>query len=252
MLEVINVDTFYGESQILWDVSLKVEPGQAVAVLGRNGMGKTTLVRSIMGLTPARRGKIRFNNKEIMRLRPYQIGQMGMALVPQGRRIFPSLSVRENLVFGMRGKGFSENDMYSYFPVLKARADQKGNHLSGGEQQMLAMARALLSNPQLVLMDEPSEGLAPIIIKQIGDIIVALRKEGFSILLIEQNVPLALKICDYAYILQGGRIAHQCRTEELAGNMQLQSEFIGVSKSNGARVAGGAQQQRAAGARTGP
>jgi branched-chain amino acid transport system ATP-binding protein len=176
---------------------------------------------------------------------------MGMALVPQGRRIFPSLSVRENLVFGMRGKGFSENDMYSYFPVLKARADQKGSHLSGGEQQMLAMARALLSNPQLVLMDEPSEGLAPIIIKQIGDIIVALRKEGFSILLIEQNVPLALKICDYAYILQGGRIAHQCRTEELAGNMQLQSEFIGVSKG-GARVAGGALQQRAADVRTGP
>ena len=179
MLEVINVDTFYGESQILWDVSLKVEPGQAVAVLGRNGMGKTTLVRSIMGLTPARRGKIRFNNKEIMRLRPYQIGQMGMALVPQGRRIFPSLSVRENLVFGMRGKGFSENDMYSYFPVLKARADQKGNHLSGGEQQMLAMARALLSNPQLVLMDEPSEGLAPIIIKQIGDIIRGAKKRRF-------------------------------------------------------------------------
>ena len=237
MLEVINVDTFYGESQILWDVSLKVESGQAVAVLGRNGMGKTTLVRSIMGLTPARRGKMRFNNKEITRLSPYQIARMGVALVPQGRRIFRSLSVRENLVFGMRGKGFSENDMYSYFPVLRERADHKGDHLSGGEQQMLAIARALLSNPQLVLMDEPSEGLAPIIIREIGGIILALRKEGLSILLIEQNVPLALKVCDYAYILQGGRIAHQCRTEELAGNMQLQSEYIGVSKSKGSACA---------------
>lgn len=238
MLEVMNLDTFYGESQVLWDVSLKVEPGQVAAVLGRNGMGKTTLVRSIMGLTPARRGKIRFNNKEIARLSPYQIARMGVALVPQGRRIFPSLSVRENLVFGMRGKGLSEDDMYSYFPVLKARADHRGNHLSGGEQQMLAIARALLSNPQFVLMDEPSEGLAPIKIKEIGDIILALRKEGFSILLIEQNVPLALKVCDYAYIMQGGRIAHQCSTKELAGNMELQSEYIGVSKSNGSASAG--------------
>ena len=230
MLEVVGADTYYGESQILWGVSLKVEPGQVVSVLGRNGMGKTTLIRSIMGLTPARRGSIRFCGEEITRINHYQIAQLGVALVPQGRRIFQSLSVRENLIFGMRGKGFTEKDMYTYFPVLKTRAKHKGNHLSGGEQQMLAIARALLSNPRMVLMDEPSEGLAPIIIEEIGDIILRLKEEGFSILLIEQNVPLALKVCDYVYILEKGRIAHHCSKEEFAGNKQLHSDFIGVSK----------------------
>ena len=239
MLEISGMDTLYGESQVLWNVSLRVLPGQVVAVLGRNGMGKTTLVRSIMGLTPPRQGSIRFDGKEITHLNPYRVAQLGIALVPQGRRIFPSLSVRENLIFGMRGKGFFEDDMYAYFPVLKARADHKGNHLSGGEQQMLAIARALLSNPRLVMMDEPSEGLAPIIIQSIGDIILTLKEAGLSILLIEQNVPLALRVSDYVYLMQKGSIAHHCGKEEFAGNKQLQSEYIGLSKKNNG-VANGA------------
>ncbi len=230
MLEVIGADTFYGESQILWGVSLKLNAGQIVALLGRNGMGKTTLVRSIMGLTPPRRGTIRFEERDITNVPAHRIARMGLALVPQGRHIFPSLSVRENVVFGMRGKGFSEDTIYSYFPVLKMRARHKGNHLSGGEQQMLAIARALLSNPKLLLMDEPSEGLAPIVIQTIGDIILKLKEEGLSILLVEQNVPLALKVSDYVYILHNGRIAHQCTKAELEGDTKLQSEYIGVSK----------------------
>ena len=233
MLEVIGTDTFYGESQILWGVSLKVNAGQIVALLGRNGMGKTTLVRSIMGLTPPRRGTIRFDERDITHVPVHRIARMGLALVPQGRHIFPSLSVRENAVFGMRGKGFSEDTIYSYFPVLKMRARHKGNHLSGGEQQMLAIGRALLSNPKLLLMDEPSEGLAPIIIQTIGDIILKLKEEGLSILLVEQNVPLALRVSDYIYILHKGKIAHQCTKAELAADTELQSEYIGVSKYGG-------------------
>ena len=230
MLEVIDINTFYVESQILWGVSLKVDAGQTVALLGRNGMGKTTAVRSIMGLTPPRRGTIRFNEREITRLPTYQIARSSLALVAQGRHIFPSLSVRENLVFGLRGRGFSEDNIYSYFPILKTRAHHKGNQLSGGEQQMLSIARALLSNPKLILMDEPSEGLAPIVIQTIGDIILKLKKEGLSILVVEQNVPLALKVSDYIYILHKGKIAHQCTKNELIENTKVQAEYIGVSK----------------------
>jgi branched-chain amino acid transport system ATP-binding protein len=233
VLEVIGTDTFYGESQILWGVSLKVDAGQVVALLGRNGMGKTTLVRSIMGLTPPRRGTIQFDERDITHSPSHRIARMGLALVPQGRHIFSSLTVRENVVFGMRGEGYSEESVYSYFPVLKLRAQHKGNQLSGGEQQMLAIARALLSNPKLVLMDEPSEGLAPIVIQTIGDIILKLKEKGLSILLVEQNVPLALKVSDYIYILQNGKVAHQCSKDELAGNPKLQSEYIGVSKYKG-------------------
>jgi len=153
LLEVVTIDTYYGESQILRGVSLKVEEGQVVALLGRNGMGKTTTVRSIMGLTPARHGTIRFGGKDITRLESHKIARIGLGLVPQGRHIFPSLSVKENLVMAMRGKGFTLDTVYSYFPILEKRAHHKGNQISGGEQQMLAIARTLLSNPQLILME---------------------------------------------------------------------------------------------------
>jgi branched-chain amino acid transport system ATP-binding protein len=155
---------------------------------------------------------------------------MGLALVPQGRRIFPSLSVRENLVIGVRGKGFSLDTIHSYFPVLTQRVNHRGNQLSGGEQQMLAIARALLANPNILLMDEPSEGLAPMVIKTIGDIIQKLKEERLSILLVEQNVPLALRVSDYAYVLHKGKIVHQCTKNELVGNERIQAEYIGVSK----------------------
>ena len=230
MLELDNIETYYGESQVLWGVSLSVDEGQVVALLGRNGMGKTTAVRSMMGLTPPRRGKIIFNGSDITRLDPHKISRLGLALVPQGKHIFPSLSVRENLLFGRRGKGFTEEGIYSYFPILKTRARNRGNQLSGGEQQMLALARVLLTNPKLVLMDEPSEGLAPIMIHTIGDIILKLKEEGLSILLVEQNVPLALRVCDSAYILNHGRVVHACSKEELAKDTELQAQYIGVSK----------------------
>jgi branched-chain amino acid transport system ATP-binding protein len=193
-------------------------------------MGKTTCVHTIVGLITARSGKISFKGEDITGLAPYKISPMGLSLVPQGRRIFPSLSVRENLILGMRGKGYTLDSMYSLFPILKDRANNKGNQLSGGEQQMLAIARALVANPVILLMDEPSEGLAPMIIKTIGDTILKLKEEGLSILLVEQNVPLALRVGDYAYVLHKGKIVHQSTKDELVGNDRIQAEYIGVSK----------------------
>ncbi len=230
MLELINVHTYYSESHILRGVSLRVDTGDTVALLGRNGMGKTTTVRSIMGLTPTRSGSIHYNEKELTELSTQEIARTGIALVPQGRRIFPSLSVRENLVISMRGKGFSLDTIHEYFPVLIRRANNKGNELSGGEQQMLSIARALLGNPELVLMDEASEGLAPVVIEQISNIILELKKKGLSILLVEQNVPLALKVSDYTYILHMGEIVHHCRATELEENERIQAEYIGVAQ----------------------
>ena len=231
MLEVVNIDTYYGESQILRGVSLKVEEGQVVALLGRNGMGKTTTVRSIMGLTPARNGTIRFDGKDITRLESHKIARMGLGLVPQGRHIFPSLGVKENLVMATRGKGFTLDTVYSYFPILEKRAHHKGNQISGGEQQMLAIARTLLSNPQLILMDEPSEGLAPLVIQTIGNIIPKIKEAGLSILLVEQNVSLALGTSDHSYVMHKGEIVFDDSTIELARNEKIQSEYIGVSRS---------------------
>jgi branched-chain amino acid transport system ATP-binding protein len=230
MLELVDVHSSYGDTPILRGVSLEVGTGAAVALLGRNGMGKTTCVHTIVGLIAARSGKITFNGREITGLPPYRISPLGLSLVPQGRRIFPSLRVRENLVLGMRGKGFTLDSIYLLFPVLKNRANHMGHQLSGGEQQMLAIARALLANPNILLMDEPSEGLAPLIIKMIGDVLLKLKEVGLSLLLVEQNVPLALRVSDYAYILNKGRIVHQSTKDELIANERIQAEHIGVSK----------------------
>jgi branched-chain amino acid transport system ATP-binding protein len=230
MLELTDVHSSYDDTHILRGVSLEVGTETVVALLGRNGMGKTTCVHTIVGLIAAQRGKISFKGLDITGLAPYKISPMGLSLVPQGRRIFSSLSVRENLVLGMRGKGYTLDSIYSLFPVLKDRANNMGNQLSGGEQQMLAIARALLANPDVLLMDEPSEGLAPMIIRMIGDIILKLKEEGLSTLLVEQNVPLALRVSDYAYVLSKGKIVHQCTKDELVGNERIQAEYIGVSK----------------------
>ena len=232
MLELIGIHTYYGESHVLDDVSLSVDKASVVTLLGRNGMGKTTTVRSIIGFTPPRSGVVRFKEDEVQHFPPYKICQMGMALVPQGRRIFPSLSVEENLFIGARGKGWTLDKVHSLFPILKARAKHKGNLLSGGEQQMASIARALLTNPNFLLMDEPSEGLAPLLIQEVGDVLFQLKREGLSIFLVEQNVPLALKVADYAYILNNGQIVHHCGTEELAMNKKLQDEYLGVTKRN--------------------
>jgi len=230
MLDLTDVHTYYGESHILNGVSLGVDKADVVALLGRNGMGKTTTVRSIIGFTPPQAGIVRFKGIEVQGLPPHKICKMGLGLVPQGRRLFPSLSVQENLYIGSRGSGWSFEKVYSLFPILKARSKHKGNLLSGGEQQMACIARALLTNPDFLLMDEPSEGLAPLLVQEVGHIVRKLKSEGLSILLIEQNVPLALRVSNYAYILYHGEIVHHSSAEELAGNQRIQSEYIGVAR----------------------
>jgi branched-chain amino acid transport system ATP-binding protein len=235
VLELVDVHTYYGESHVLQGISLNVDQGSVVALLGRNGMGKTTAIRSIIGLTPPRRGTIRFKGEDVTGLEPYQIAQMGIGLVPQGRHIFRSLSVKENLIMSARGTekpgAWSLDRVYSLFPVLKERANLRGTLLSGGEQQMLTIARALMTNPDLLLMDEPSEGLAPIIVREISRIIRQLKESGFSILLVEQNLSMALAAADYAYILSRGTIVYKSTPEELGKNEDVKNTHLGVSKT---------------------
>jgi branched-chain amino acid transport system ATP-binding protein len=231
-LELIDIHTYYGQSQVLWGISLKVDKGSVVALLGRNGMGKTTIIHSIIGFTPPRQGKVIFRGEDISHLDPYRIPLRGVALVPQGRCIFPSLSVKENLILAARGGKSTEawtlNRVYSLFPVLKERANLKGTLLSGGEQQMLAIARALMTNPQLILMDEPSEGLAPLIIRELGNTIKQLQKSGLSILLVEQNIHLALAVADYVYVINKGVIVYESTPQELKNNQEIQSIYLGI------------------------
>lgn len=232
MLEVADIHTYYGESHVLHGVSLKVRQGNTVALLGRNGMGKTTVARSIMGLTPPRHGTVRFKGREINGLEPYQIAQMGMALVPQGRAIFSSLSVKENLTMAARSRGKAEawtlDRVYSLFPILEARANIYGNLLSGGEQQMLSIGRALMTNPDLLLLDEPSEGLAPLVIQEISRVIEQL-KGSISVLLAEQNLPMALKLADYVYVISKGTVVYEATPQELQSNEEVKSKHLGVS-----------------------
>ena len=228
MLELNDIHTYYGDSHILNGVSLKVDKGSAVVLLGRNGMGKTTTVNSIIGFNPPRQGIINYKTKVISHLQPYQIAQMGIGLVPQGRHIFPSLSVKENLTMSARPGPWSLERIYSLFPILKERGNVGGTLLSGGEQQMLCIARALMTNPELLLMDEPSEGLAPIIVKGISKIITVLKESGFSILLVEQNLQVALSVADYLYILSKGKVVYHSNPSELAKNEEVKRMYLGV------------------------
>ena len=232
MLELDDIHTYYRESYVLQGVSLKVNDAQIIGLLGRNGMGKTTTIRSIMNLNPPRSGTVVFNRKPLKGLRSYQISRMGIGLVPQGRRIFPSLTVKENLTMALRG-GETNNlwtldNIYSLFPVLKGRAKHRGNELSGGEQQMLAIGRAMMTNPTLLLMDEPSEGLAPLIVKHLSIIIRELNKNGVSILLVEQNLSLALEVVNYLYIIQRGKVVYDCTTQIMKENPRIKSAYLGV------------------------
>lgn len=233
MLELIDVHTYYEDSYILQGISLRVEDRSVVALLGRNGMGKTTTIRTIIGFTPPQRGTIRFKNKTINGLKPYKIAQMGIGLVPQGRDIFPSLSVYENLVMAARGGdqegAWNLERIYNLFPILRKRAKVKGTLLSGGEQQMLTIARALLTNPSLLLMDEPSEGLAPLIVQEIGSIISNLKESRISILLVEQNLNMALDLADYVYILGKGVIEYESTPDELEANEEIKKRCLGAS-----------------------
>lgn len=201
-------------------------------MLGRNGMGKTTIIRSIMGLTPPRDGVIRFKGEAIVGLEPYQIARKGIALVPQGRCVFPSLTVKENLTTCAKGTESSDSwnleKIYSLFPILKERGRLYGNLLSGGEQQMLAIARALMLNPELLMMDEPSEGLAPMVIGQIGQVICHL-KGKLTVLLAEQNFHMALSVADYVYIISKGSVVYESKAEELEHNEEVKRQWLGVS-----------------------
>lgn len=231
MLEVKDIHTYYGQSYILQGVSLQVGEGEAVALLGRNGVGKTTTIRSIIGFTPPRTGAIVFKGAQVARLRSETISKLGIGLVPQGRRIFPNLTVRENLTIAARGAakgGWNLDKVYHYFPRLRERQVNMGNQLSGGEQMMLAIGRALMTNPELLLLDEPSEGLAPMVLHEIAAIVKQLQERGLSILLVEQNVKMALNIASRAYILNKGQVVWQGSSAQLEGNEDLQHQHLGV------------------------
>lgn len=234
MLELVDIHTYYGDSYVLQGVSLKVGKGAVVALLGRNGMGKTTTIHSIMGFTPPRRGKILFHDRDLAHLQSQKIARLGIGLVPQGRRIFPSLSVQENLTMaGRSGKAapassWTLDRVYDLFPVLKERAKARGTSLSGGEQSLLNIARALMTNPELVLMDEPSEGLSPLMVNMVAKIIGQLKDEGVSILLVEQNLSLALKLADYLYIMGKGSIVCESINENSKENEEMVARHICV------------------------
>ncbi|MDP2627427.1 MAG: ABC transporter ATP-binding protein [Candidatus Rokubacteria bacterium] len=229
MLEVDGIHTYYGESHILHGVSLRVAAGEAVALLGRNGAGKTTMIRSIVGFTPPREGRIVFEGEPIQAWPPYRISRRGVALVPQGRRIFSPLSVRENLLLGARAAGWTLERVFALFPPLRERAEQSGGTLSGGEQQMLAIGRALLTNGRLLLLDEPSEGLAPIIVREIGRIVKGLKGERLSILLVEQNYHLALRVADRVYVMNKGQIVYEGTPQSLEAAEEIKRRYLGVA-----------------------
>ena len=231
MLELVKVNAFYGERQVLRDVSLKVPKGATVAMLGRNGMGKTTIIRSIMGLTPPRDGSVLLNGEVISGLEPFQIAHKGLALVPQGRCVFPSLSVKENMSIVARDTKKTDawdiERLFCTFPILKQRAGFYANLLSGGEQQMLAIARALITNPEVLVMDEPSEGLAPMVVRQIANIVTDL-KGKHTVLLAEQNLNMALSVADYVYVISQGTVVYESKPEELKRNEEIKKKWLGV------------------------
>ena len=229
MLDVEAIHTYYGESHVLRGVSLRVAPGEAVALLGRNGAGKTTAIRSIVGFTPPRAGRVLFEGQPIERWPAYRIARRGLALVPQGRRIFAPLSVRENLLLGARSEGWTLERVFELFPRLREREGQSGGTLSGGEQQMLAIARALLTNGRLLVLDEPSEGLAPIIVREIGRILQALKAERLSLLLVEQNYHLALRVADRVYVMNKGQIVYEGTPAGLEADEEIKRRYLGVA-----------------------
>jgi len=233
LLEVKGVDVLYGDVQVIWDLSIHVQEGTIVALVGANGAGKTTLLKTISGLMHARRGEILFSGRSLGKLKPQEVVDLGISHVPEGRRLFSSLTVLENLKLGAyppRARPLFAESLeraFSLFPVLKDRQGQKAGSLSGGEQQMLAIARALMAGPHLLMLDEPSLGLSPIFVKTIFELIHTLNKQKVTILLVEQNIHQALKIAHQAYVLKTGKIAMSGRGDELLADPEVQKAYIG-------------------------
>jgi branched-chain amino acid transport system ATP-binding protein len=231
LLDIENINTYYGISHILFDVSLQVDKGEVVCVLGRNGVGKSTLIRSIMGLTVPRSGNITFNRTPLRGKRPFEIAYMGIGFVPEDRIIFPNLTVKENLEMGMKkgSKGpWNMDRVYHIFPILRERQAQAGGTLSGGEQQMLTIARTLMGNPELLLLDEPTEGLSPLIVKELQAQIGALKEEGMTILLAEQNSKVTLNLSDRAYILEKGQVKWEGDVRVLREKTEILKQYLGI------------------------
>jgi branched-chain amino acid transport system ATP-binding protein len=228
MLEIRNLETAYGRSQVLFGIDLRIGKAEVVSLLGRNGMGKTTTVRSIMGITPPKSGTISFEGEAIHRLPSYRVAQKGLGLVPEGRQVFPNLTVRENLVATARGGAWTLERIFKLFPHIEARQRNYGNQLSGGEQQMLAIARALMTNPRLLILDEATEGLAPLIRGEIYRSIEQLKAQGLSILVIDKDVKALIRVADRHYVLEKGRVVWSGSSKELAADSNVQHRYLGV------------------------
>ncbi len=236
MLELREINTYYGKSHVLFDISFRVNQGEIVGLLGRNGVGKTTTLRTIMGLTPAASGSIRYKGIEMGSKKPHQIALAGIGFVPEERWIFSNLTVHQNLIMGIKpgqyGKetreGWTIDRCYEYFPILKERYDSKGGHLSGGEMQMLAIARTLMGNPELILVDEPTEGLAPIIVEVVGKVIKQINASGTAVLLVEQKLQLVMGLVQRIYIMSKGMIQWEGTPEVLRGQEEIRKKYLEV------------------------
>ena len=231
LLEVKDIHSYYGDAYVLQGLSLQLEQGQILGLLGRNGVGKSTLVNSIVGFNPPRRGRVVFKGEDITGKSSFETVRCGMGLVPQGRRVFPTLGVEENLTVAERSPGrhgWNIERVYALFPRLQERRNQRAKTLSGGEQQMLAVGRALMTNPDCLIMDEPSEGLAPIIIQGLWEAIGKLKEQGMSILLVEQNAHLALKLVDYVHVMSKGRVVYSGLPADLRANDAIKTDYLGI------------------------
>lgn len=231
LLEMLKINTFYGISHILFDLSMKMNEGEVACILGRNGVGKTTTLKSIIGLAPPRSGSIVFLGVEIMGKQPFEIARLGIGFVPEDRVIFPDLTVKENLEMGINRKNrgrWTMKQVYGMFPILKERENQMGGTLSGGEQQMLTIARTLMGNPRLLLLDEPSEGLAPLIVKELENQVRSLKTEGMPIILSEQNSSFVMRLSDRAYILEKGQVRWNGQVSELKERPEIMKTYLGI------------------------
>ncbi len=234
LLEVKDLNTYYGASHVLQGISLTLDQGEIVALLGRNGMGKSTTLKSIMGLVKPRSGEVIFRGKDIAGYPPYKVARAGIGYVPEERRIFPKLSVLENLSMGVKAEkagkdnGWSLDRIFEHFPLLKERSNSKGSHLSGGEQQMLAIGRTLMGNPELLMVDEPTEGLSPLLVKEVRDMVADINKAGVSILLVEHNLKVAMSLADRVYLMGKAHIGFAGDVQELEAKPEIREKYLEV------------------------